>query len=266
VGGALSTKNQGKTRQGISTAGFLPAHEPYNLELDTESEAKDAPGNTLDAANRRAMRILANNRSVHGTMASRLARATTTAEAAPSWTGIGADYAAWVRAFRRDSANPEAAIDKDAPKRVYLVVMNGAKHLSILHRLHRWKTPNEGHSCLDGCIVAFEGEVRDAHSLSLLWKFNKEEEVLLQLHQLPASALHHAALFYRNGNKDDQCHSRMTPPTPEWQGETVETCRRLVSIPVGWAPMFLDYPSMGTAFRRMIQLMLPAEATERRQL
>jgi hypothetical protein len=82
----LSTKKQGKTSQGISAAGFLP-EEPYNLESDTESKAKDAPGNTLDAANRAAMRILADNRSVRGTMASRLALATMTAEAAPSSLG-----------------------------------------------------------------------------------------------------------------------------------------------------------------------------------
>jgi hypothetical protein len=161
------------------------------------------------------MRILADNRSVRGTTASRLARATTTAEAAPSWNGIGADYPAWVRALRRDPANPEAAIDNDAPERAYLAVMNGAKRLLVLHHLHRWKTPDRGCSCLDGCIAAFMGEVWDAHGLPLLWKFDKEEEVLLQLRQLPASALHHAALFYRDGNKDNQFHSRRTPPTPE---------------------------------------------------
>jgi hypothetical protein len=208
------------------------------------------------------MRILADNRSVHGAMASRLARATMTTEAAPSWTHIGADYAAWVGALRWDPANLEAAINEDAPKRAYLAVMNGAKHLSVLHRQHRWKTPDGGRSRLGGCIVPFEGEVWDAHSLSLLWKFDEEEEVLLELYQLPASALHHAALFYHDGNKNDQFHSRRTPPIPEWRGETIETCRRLIPIPVGRAPMFLDYPSMGTAFRQVIQLMLPAEATE----
>jgi hypothetical protein len=56
-----------------------------------ESKAKGAPGDTFDAANRAAMRILADNRSVRGTTASRLARATTTVEAAPSWTGIGSN-------------------------------------------------------------------------------------------------------------------------------------------------------------------------------
>jgi hypothetical protein len=142
VGGALSTKNQWKTGQGISAANFLPSQEPYNLESDTESEAKDAPGDTLDTSDQAAMRILADNRSVRSTTASRLARATTTTEATPNWTSIGANYAAWMRALRRDPANPEAAINKDAPKRAYLAIMNGAKHMSVLYHLHQWKTPN----------------------------------------------------------------------------------------------------------------------------
>jgi hypothetical protein len=99
--GALSTKKQGKTGQGVSAASFLLAQEPYNLESEKESKAEDAPSNTLDAANQAAMRILVNNRSIRG---SRLAWATTTAEAAPSWTGIGADYTAWVQALRQDPA------------------------------------------------------------------------------------------------------------------------------------------------------------------
>ncbi len=90
--------------------------------------------------------------------------------------------------------------------------------------------------------------------------------MLLHLCQLPASVLHHAALFYPDGNKDDQFHSPRTPLTPEWHGVTVETCRRLIPIPVGWALMFLDNPSMETTFCQVIQLMLPTEVTERRHL
>ena len=106
MAGVWSTKNQGRTGQGKSAAGFLLEQEPYDLDSDKEPKAEDAYGDTLEAADRAAMRILADNRSVRGTTASRLARATTTAEAAPSWNGIGADYPAWVRALRRDPANP----------------------------------------------------------------------------------------------------------------------------------------------------------------
>jgi hypothetical protein len=119
-----------------------------------------------------------------------------------------------------------------------------------------------GCSCFDGCIVAFEGEAWDAHGLPLLWKFDKQEELLLQCRWLTASALHHASVFYRDGDKDNRFHTCRTPPPPGWHGETIKTCHCLIPIPVGWAHMFLDCPSMGTAFRQTIQLMLSAEAAE----
>jgi hypothetical protein len=89
------------------------------MESDEEPEAEDVHGDTLEAANRAAIGILANNRSVHGTTAARMAWDTTTAEAAPSWTGIGANYMAWVQALKQDPMSPEAAINEEAPERAY---------------------------------------------------------------------------------------------------------------------------------------------------
>jgi hypothetical protein len=261
--GAAAT---GRIGQGASAAGFLPSQEPYDSEAEVNSKAKDVPSNTVKAANQAAMRILADNRSVHGTTALRLAGATRTAKAAPSWPGIGAYYAAWVRTLRREPTNPEAAINKDAPERAYLAVMNGDKHLSVLHHLHRWRAHNGGRSRLDGYIVAFEGEVRDAHGAPLLWRFDEEEAGLLHPGPLPASALNHASLFYRKGDKDDRFHTRWTPPPPGEREGTIKTFGRLIPIPGGWAPMFLDRLSFGVAFRRVIQLMLSADPAERSHL
>jgi hypothetical protein len=196
MSGVWSTKNQGRTGQGVSTAGFLLAQEPYDLESDEEPKAEDVHGDTVEAADRAAMRIMANTSSIRGTTAARKARDTTTAEAAPKLTGIGADYTAWVQAFKQDPMSPEVAINEEAPERAYLAIMNGATHLWVLHRLHRWKAPDGGRSRFDGCIVAFEGEARDAHGLPFLWKFDEQEELLLQHRWLTASALHHASVFY----------------------------------------------------------------------
>jgi hypothetical protein len=247
----LGVAATGRIGQGASAAGFLPSQEPYDSESEVDSEAEDMPGDTVKAANQAAMRILVDNRSVHGTMASRLAGAMRTAEAAPSWPGICTYYAAWVRALRWEPTNLEAAINEDAPERAYLAVMNGDKHLSVLHHLHRWRAHNGGHSRLDGYIVAFEGEVRDAHGVPLLWKFDEEEAGLLHPGPLPASALNHASLFYREGDKDDRFHTRQTPPPLGGREETIQTFGRLIPIPVGWASMFLDRPSFGVAFRRV---------------
>jgi hypothetical protein len=50
--------------------------------------------------------------------------------------------------------------------------------------------------------VAFEGEVRDEYSLPLLWRFEEDDEDLLQLAHLPAKLSTQAALFYWRGDWD----------------------------------------------------------------
>ncbi len=280
---ALFDKFQGKTGQGRSAANFLLAQErQYRKEAvsahgvgrqsnhpwysDEDSEASDALGGTVDATDRAAMRVLAKNRSVHGTTECKLTKATRRAETAPGWAGMGADHAAWVQALHQDQSTPDAAIVDKIPKRVYLAIMNGAKHFSVLHHLHRWKAAKGGCSCIDGCIVAFEGEVRDAYGLPLLWRFDEREEGLLHLCQLQRPALHWAALFYRDGKNDGRFHNRRIPPPLEWLRDTINMCSHLISIPVGWAHLFLDYPSLGVAFWRSTQLISHAKVSERHLL
>jgi hypothetical protein len=185
------------------------------------------------------MRDLADNRPIRGTSANRMAADMRAAEAAPGWTGAGANYAAWLQDLRETPMKPDAAIIDGAPERAYLVVMNGGAYMSVIHHLFWWKAPDGGRSHLDGCIVAFEGEVRDVHGLPRLWQFDEEEEKLLQLRPLAANVLEYAASFYRDGDKDDEFHNRQTPPLGMCV-PTVQTCQRLIPIPVGWAPMFLD--------------------------
>ena len=122
--------------------------------------------------------------------------------------------------------------------------MNRGAHVSVIHHLFRWKAPDGGRSRLDRCIVDFEGEVLDAHGLPHLWRFAEEEEKLLQLRPLSAEVLEYAAMFYQQDgdrDRDDEFHDRQTPPLGR-RGATVQTCQRLIPIPVGWAHMFLDYP------------------------
>ena len=186
------------------------------------------------------------------------------AAAAPGWTGVGTDYAAWLQDLREDPMNPDAAITDGAPERAYLVVMNGGVHMSIIHHLFRWKAPEGERSCLDGRIVAFEGEVLDGHGLPHLWRFAEEEEKLLQLQPLSAEALEYAARFYQDGDRDDAFHNRQILPLGG-HGATVQTCQRIIPIPGGWAHMFLDYPPMGVVYRWLLQLLsATADAADRR--
>ncbi len=158
------------------------------------------------------MDTLAKNRSIQGTTAARLAWGAQKAEVAPGWSGIGANYKAWVEALCQVPGSPEAALIPRAPKRAYLAILNGAKHFSVLHHLHRWKAPEGARSPFEGCIVAFEGEVRDKYGLPLLWKFKEDDEDLLQLAHLPANLSTQAALFYQRCDWDERFHNQAIPP------------------------------------------------------
>jgi hypothetical protein len=209
-----------------------------------ESDEDSAPLEWVVEADHKAMRALADNRSFCGISASRMAADTRATEAAPGWTGVGADYAAWLRDLRGNPTNPDSVITDREPERAYLVVMNCGKHMSVIHHLFRWKAPEGGRSRLDGRIVAFEGEVLDGHGLPRLWSFAKDKERLLQLRPLAVKALAYAARFYQDGDWEDEFHDRQTPPLGV-RGATVQTCQRLIPISVGWAHMFLDNPPMG---------------------
>jgi hypothetical protein len=231
---------------------------------DGESDEDSAPFEWLVEADRKAMLALADNRSFRGASASRMAADRRAAEAAPGWTGVGEDYAAWLRDLQENPTTPGSVITDRAPERAYLVVMNGGDHLSVIHHLFRWKAPEGGRSRLDGRLVAFEGEVLDGHGLPRLWSFAEDEERLFQLRPLSVEALEYAAKFYRDGDRDDEFHDRQTGPMGV-HGATVQTCQRLIPIPVGWAHQFLDNPSMGVAYRRMLQLMsVVADMADRR--
>ncbi len=269
---------KGGTGQGGSAADFFPhGHQPekeakahgvsaqgrqINKEAGAhdvrgsggESDEDSAPLEWVVKADHKAMQALADNRSFRGTSASRMAADTRAAEAVPGWTGAGADYAAWLRDLRGNPTNPDSVITDRAPERVYLVVMNRGHHMSVIHHLFRWKAPEGGRSRIDGRIVAFEGEILDGHGLPRLWSFAEDEERLLQLRPISVEALEYAARFYRNGDRDDVFHDRHTLPLGV-RGATVQTCQRLIPIPVGWAHMFLDNSPMGVAYRRMLQLM-----------
>jgi len=280
---------QGQTGQGVSTANFFPKGHQYEQEAGAhgvstrghqndkeagahdvrESSAGGATNRSSDEdsynmadtsfgyvadANLKAMRDLADNRSIRGTSASRMAADARSAAAAPGWTGVDADDAAWLRDLWEDPTNPDAAITDGAPEWAYLVVINRGAHMLVIHHLFRWKARDGGHSHLDGRIVAFKGEVLDAHGLPRLWRFAKEEEKLLQLRPLLAKILEYAAMFYLDGDRDDEFHNCQTPPLGG-RGATVQTCQHLIPIPVGWAHMFLDYPPMGVVYRRLLQLV-----------
>jgi hypothetical protein len=140
-GPTTGSKNQGKTGQGGSAANFcrgtatgVPREHQFEKEAkasggsaqgrqinkeagahdhdvrgsDGESDEDSAPPTWVVEADQQAMLTLADNRSFRRTSVSRMAADTRAAEAAPGWTGVGADYAAWLRVLRGNPTNPDS--------------------------------------------------------------------------------------------------------------------------------------------------------------
>ena len=259
-GSTTGGKNQGKTRQGGSAADFIPgtaAGVPRGHQFEKEAEAHGVPTRGCQNYKEAGAHDVCGSGGESGPLLSGWSRPTkrpcwpwpTTGPSGgrrrPGWQRTRGPQRplqggpAWAQRMRpgygENPTNPGSIITDRAPERAYLVVMNGGDHLSVIHHLFRWKAPEGGRSRLNGRLVVFEGEVLDGHGLPRLWRFAKDEERLLQLRPLSVEALEYATKFYQDGDRDDEFHGRQTVPLGV-RGATVQTCQRLIPIPVGWVP------------------------------
>ena len=133
-GTAAGGNFKGGTGQGGSAADLFPRGKAHGVstrgrQINKEAGAHDVRGPGVESdedsaplkwvveADHKAMRALADNRSFRGTSASRMAADTRAAEAAPGWTGVGADYAAWLRDLWENPTNPDSVISDRATER-----------------------------------------------------------------------------------------------------------------------------------------------------
>ncbi len=74
-------------------------------------------------------------------------------------------------------------------------------------------------------------------------------------------ALHEVAKFYALDDNVDYYRNTIVPD--KGGAGWAPLCGRLIPILVEWASLFLDYPDMGTTFRRIMDLIRSVDKTER---
>jgi hypothetical protein len=109
-------------------------------------------------------------------------------------------------------------------------------------------------------VVAFEGNVRSGRGVPNLWRYDEPDEQLFRLVTLPPVALRKVAKFYASDDNTDYYRNTIVPD--KGGAGWAPLCGRLIPIPVEWASLFLDYPDMGTMFRRIVDLIRLADKTE----
>jgi hypothetical protein len=153
------------------------------------------------------------------------------------------------------------ALGPKATERTYLAMLNAEGVFSVLHGLQWWAEAPGGPRNQRGRIVAFEGEVRMGTGIPNLWRFKEPDDQLFRLLILPQLLLSDTARYYKDEVNAEYYRTTVTPDAggPGW----APACGRLIPIPVEWASMFLDYPDLGTAFRRLVDLVNLVNEAER---
>ncbi len=234
-------KPQGKTKQGVSAAGFLLATGTQYKKQASIAQGACGPSHRSslaawakdeDPSNNAGMAELGQNMSVPGTTAARFAKWARKEGAAPGWKGNGAYYRACVEAITRAPDPLAMALGPEAAGRIYLAMVNGNGSFLVLYNLPRFKEPVGMRSRAGGCIVAFKGEVQENFGLPHLLQFDKPDNDLFALDLFPVPALHSATMFYHRGGENDiQFHNKIVSSTP---GE--QRYSRLIPVPTEWAP------------------------------
>jgi hypothetical protein len=102
--------------------------------------------------------------------------------------------------------------------------------------------------------------VRSGTNIPNLWRFEEPDKELFRLLTLLPVLLSNTAHYYVDEvNNEYYC----TTVVPDAGGAGwAPACGRLIPIPVEWVPMFLDYPDLGTAFRRLVDLVNLVDGAE----
>jgi hypothetical protein len=167
---------------------------------------------------------------------------------------VATEHEAICHAILEDQAGAiESALGPKAKGWTYLAMLNAEGIFSVMHGLQWWAGPPGGARNQCGKVVAFEGEVRTGTNVPNLWRFEEPEEQFLRLLTLTPVLLSDTARYYADrANNKYYC----TTVAPDAGGASwAPSCGGLIPIPVEWAPMFLDYPDSGTAFRRLVDLV-----------
>ncbi len=159
-------------------------------------------------------------------------------------------YGTFVAMLRNESMALATALALEAMAQAYLTLDLESKLFLVVHGLCWWVSTPPSHSSNEGHLVAFEGETLQSGKPPDLWRFEGDDDKLFKLAPHAETVLSLIAQFYRiPGKNNDKWFDKAR------HDEAGLWISRLIPIPTGWAALFLDYPDLGTAFRRVTDLI-----------
>ena len=256
-----ATRHDAPTGGTYAAKGRPTASQVVRKHLPSEKEARSAQGvnqvasvhqsptKAIDTANRLrfGMEALRDNMTVPGTTAHRFAATMGSFDEDDAWAD---DFGAFVAATRDESTALDLALSPAYKAQTYLCIDRNANSFVVLHGLRRWTPSPSSRSINSGRLVAWEGETIEDGGPPDLWRLDDEDDQLFRLCPFSGVDLRAMSNFYSTEHNDKTFfgvgdHSQRDD---HWVS-------RLIPIPIGWAAFFVDYPPLGVAFRRVMDLI-----------
>ena len=225
-------------------------------EDDEDKDDADDESVTESVTLGQGMQVLYERMDLPGTAAARFAAlATMKYSSDESWPD---EFGSFVAALRVENSALRTALSPDAAGQPYLAIIEGSHSFLVLHGLQRWHARKRS-SVNDGRIVAFVGETLHDNQPPDVWRFGGRDEDLFRLHGFEEIAPRPVSDYYHASDSHDD-----TFFAEAHQGEEGLWVGALIPIPLMWAPLFLDYPNLGTTYRRVQDLVGGVDPSQRR--
>jgi hypothetical protein len=120
----------------------------------------------------------------------------------------------------------------------------------VLHGLRRWTSNPSSRSINSGRLVAWEGETIKYEGPPDLWRLDDDDAQLFQLFPFAGVDLRKISHFYSNEDNNNKFFN-----VGDHSHQDGHWVSQLIPIPTGWAALFVDYPPLGVAFCRVMDLI-----------
>ena len=253
----VATARSPRGGEGGSTSGYASNPNADGEEEDDDDD-EDADDEAVTEASTlgQGMQALYERMDLPGTSAARFAAmATLRYSSEEDWAD---EFGRFVAELRVESSALMTALSPAAAGQTYLAIVGGSRTFLVLHGLQRWQARKRS-SVNDGRIVAFVGETVHDNQPPDVWRFGGREEDLFRLHGFEEIAPRPVSDYYQALDSHDDTFVAEAHLGNEglWVGA-------LIPIPLMWAPLFLDYPNLGTTYRRVQDLVGGVDPTQRR--
>jgi hypothetical protein len=193
------------------------------------------------------MEALRDNMKLPGTAAYRFAATMGHFDKHDGWAD---DFGTFVAAIRDEDTALELALSPRCEAQTYLCIDRKSSCFVVLHGLRRWTANPSSWSVNSGRLVAWEGETIKDGGPPDLWRLDDNDAQLFELFQFAGVDLRKISQFYSNEDNDEFFFDvgDHSPQNGHWVSQ-------LIPIPTGWAALFVDYPPLGVAFCRVMDLI-----------